>query len=153
VLSRFGRAKLIVSAVLSVVLIGASADAASQQSVTVRRCGYIGSSISSRSAIYPWHMSCAAARKVVTKSDHAPVEVLLTVAGGGEVMRIAGQNWVCGGLMGYYNCGYPYRPKRVDGQKGYEGPFTKDVGYQTCSSIVPKSSGCRTTAVFTQPRS
>ncbi|MBV9000953.1 MAG: hypothetical protein JO304_17960 [Solirubrobacterales bacterium] len=25
-------------------------------------------------------------------------------------VKIAGKSWVCGGRMGYYFCGYPYRP-------------------------------------------
>ena len=53
--------------------------------------------------------------------------------------------------MGYYNCGYPYRPRKVNGEQGYKGPFTEDVEYQTCSVIEHSGSGCTKTVRFSQP--
>ena len=41
--------------------------------------------------------------------------------------------------MGEYNCGDPYRPYTFKGEKGYKGPFTKDVEFLTCSEL---PSGC-----------
>jgi hypothetical protein len=44
-------------------------------------------------------------------------------------VKIAGKWWVCGGRMGYYFCGYPYRPATAHGAGGgrtYKGPFTKE---------------------------
>ncbi len=53
--------------------------------------------------------------------------------------------------MGYYNCGYPDRPRKVDGEQGYEGPFTRDVEYRTCSVNEPPGLGCTKTVEFTEP--
>jgi hypothetical protein len=44
-----------------------------------------------------------------------------------------------------------YRPRKVDGEQGYTGPFTKDVEYRTCSVIVSAGSGCTKTVEFSQP--
>ena len=33
-------------------------------------------------------------------------------------VKIAGKWWVCGGRMGYYFCGYPYRPATAPGEGG-----------------------------------
>jgi hypothetical protein len=97
-------------------------------------------------------MSCAAARNVVTASDSRHAHVIYFGPGwGGGAVRINGSYWVCTGQMGYYNCGYPYRPRKVHGEQGYTGPFTKDVEYQTCSVIVSSGSGCTKTVEFTQP--
>jgi hypothetical protein len=144
-------AALIVLTSLGAALLGAAAFAASPEHVTVKRCGYAHATYG-RSALYPWHMSCAAARKVVTGSSSPHAHVIDFGPGwDGGAVRINGRYWVCTGQMGFYNCGYPYRPRKVDGEQGYKGPFTQDVEYQTCSAIEPSSSGCTKTVEFTQP--
>ena len=147
-----GRAvRLVVFTLLGAALLVASAGAESPKPVKVRRCGYTQATYG-RSALYPWHMSCAAARNVVTASDNPHAQVIDFGPGwDGGAVRIAGRYWVCTGQMGYYNCGYPYRPLKVDGEQGYKGPFTKDVEFQTCSAIEP--AGCTKTVGFTQPQS
>jgi hypothetical protein len=146
--------RLIVVALLSAALLAAGADADSAKPVTVERCGYADASYG-RSALYTWHMSCAAARKVVAGSDNRHAHVIYFGPGwDGGAVSIAGRYWVCTGQMGYYNCGYPYRPWKLNGQQGYKGPFTKDVQYQTCSVIAKANgSGCTETVSFTQPKS
>jgi hypothetical protein len=141
-------ARLIVSTLLGAALFGAGAYAASPKSVTVKRCGYVNATYG-RSGLYPWQMSCSAARKVVTaNSSHAHV-INFGPGWDGAAVRIDGHYWVCTGQMGLYNCGYPYRPEKVHGEQGYKGPFTKDVEYQTCSLLEPPS--CTKTVKFTQP--
>jgi hypothetical protein len=146
-------ARLIVFTLLGAALLGAGAYADSRKPVTVKRCGYAHATYG-RSALYPWHMSCAAARKVVTGSDRPHAHVIDFGPGwDGGAVRIDGRYWACTGQMGYYNCGYPYRPRKVHGEQGYKGPFTEDVEYQTCSAIDPPGSGCTKTDKFTQPQS
>ena len=51
-------------------------------------------------------------------------------------VKIAGKWWVCGGRMGYYFCGYPYRPATAPGVGGgttYKGPFTKELVDEACA--------------------
>jgi hypothetical protein len=142
---------LVVFSLLGAALVGTGAYAATPKSVKVKRCGYMQATYG-RSALYPWHMSCAAAHKVVTASDKPHAQVIDFGPGwGGGAVRIDGRYWVCTGQMGYYNCGYPYRPLKVKGEQGYKGPFTKDVEYQTCSLIGSAGSGCTATVQFTQP--
>lgn len=144
-------ARLIVFTFLGAVLLGAGAYAAASKPVTLTRCGYTHATYG-RSGLYPWHMSCAAARNIVTGSDDPHAHVINFGPGwDGGAVRINGRYWVCTGQMGYYNCGYPYRPRKVDGAQGYKGPFTQDVEFQTCSAIEP--SGCTRTVKFTQPPS
>jgi hypothetical protein len=128
-----------------VVSAGAKSD-----SVVVNRCGYTKAQYG-RSAVYPWHMTCSQARRVIAASDdpHA-VTVDLPGADGGAV-AINGRFWVCTGQMGYYNCGYPWRPIALHGQVEYAGPFTEDVVYETCATYGP--GGCGATTPFTQPPS
>ncbi len=146
-------ARLIVFTLLAAVLLGVSAYAESPKPVKVTRCGYANATYG-RSALYPWHMSCAAAHKVVTASDNPHAHVINFGPGwDGGAVRINGRYWVCTGQMGYYNCGYPYRPRKVDGEQGYKGPFTEDVEYRTCSVVAPAGSGCTKTVEFSQPRS
>ena len=146
-------ARLIVFTLLGAALLGVSAYADSPKPVKVTRCGYAEATYG-RSALYPWHMSCAAARNVVAESDSSHAHVIDFGPGwGGGAVRIDGRYWVCTGQMGFYNCGYPYRPRKVDGEQGYKGPFTIDVEYQTCSTIVPAGSGCTKTVEFSQPQS
>jgi hypothetical protein len=146
-------ARLIVLTSVGAALLGAGAYAASPKPVTVKRCGYAHATYG-RSALYPWHMSCAAARKVITEGDSPHAHIIDFGPGwDGGAVRIEGRYWVCTGQMGYYNCGYPYRPRKVDGEQGYKGPFTKDVAYQTCSVIAASGSGCTKTVKFTQPSS
>ena len=63
----------VVGVVLGVTMLAAAAFAASP--VTVRRCGYAHSKYWGRVAVYPWHMSCGAARRTLTQSEskHAPI--------------------------------------------------------------------------------
>jgi len=144
-------AGLAVFTVLGVALLGVGAYAESPKPVRVARCGYANATYG-RSALYPWHMSCAAARDIVRASDSPDAHVIYFGPGwDGGAVRINGRYWVCTGQMGYYNCGYPYRPRKVDGEQGYKGPFTKDVEYLTCSVIDPVGSECPTTVKFTQP--
>jgi hypothetical protein len=144
-------ARLIGFTLLGAALLGAGAYAASTKPVTVKRCGYVHATYG-RSALYPWHMACATARKVVTGSDTPHAHVIDFGPGwDGGAVRIDGRYWVCTGQMGYYNCGYPYRPWKVHGEQGYKGPFTEDVEYQTCSAIEPRGAGCGKTVGFTQP--
>ncbi len=139
--------RLIVITLLGVALIGAGAYAESPTPLKVARCGYTEATYG-RSALYPWHLSCAAARKVVAGADNPHAQVIGFGPGwDGGAVRIAGRDWVCTGQMGFYNCGYPYRPVKVHGEQGYRGPFTEDVEYVTCSP----SSACTTTVDFTQP--
>ena len=146
-------ARLIVFTLLGASLLVVSAYAESPKPVKVTRCGY-ASATYGKSALYPWHMSCAAARSVVTASDSPHAHVIDFGSGwDGGAVRINGRYWVCTGQMGYYNCGYPYRPWRVDEQQGYKGPFTRDVEYRTCSTIVPADSGCTKAVEFSQPQS
>ncbi len=152
-LLRLRGARLIGFTLLVAALLGAGAYAASPRSVKVRRCGYADATYG-RSALYPWHMSCAAARKVVTASGSPHAQVINFGPGwDGGAVRINGRYWVCTGQMGYYNCGYPYRPRKVDGEQGYKGPFTKDVEYLTCSVVDPAGSRCPRTVELTQPPS
>jgi|GEM_PF-4120455 hypothetical protein len=146
-------ARLIVFTLLGTALLGLSAYADSPKPVKVTRCGYANTTYG-RSALYPWHMSCAAARNVVTASDSPHARVINFGPGwDGGAVRINSRYWVCTGQMGSYNCGYPYRPREVDGERGYKGPFTMDVEYRTCSAIVHAGSGCAKTVEFSQPQS
>jgi hypothetical protein len=149
--SRWRGARLIAFTLLGAVLLGAGAYAASPKPVKVTRCGYANATYG-RSALYPWHMSCAAARKVFAGSDSPHAHVIDFGPGwDGGAVRIAGRYWVCTGQMGYYNCGYPYRPRTVHGEQGYKGSFTEDVEFETCSVIGPHGSGCTKTVDFYQP--
>jgi hypothetical protein len=121
--------------------------------VTVTRCGY--ATYGGRSAVYPWHMSCRSARQVVIDSanPHDRMIELTAPASDGAVIRIANRWWVCTGQMGYYNCGYPYRPAYRDDGTSYKGPFTEDVAFQQCDAIEPRDSGCLSKTQFAQPLS
>ena len=56
--------------------------------------------------------------------------------------------------MGFYFCGYPYRPATAPGTGGgttYKGPFTKELIYEACSD---GASLCQLHAqTFQPPRS
>lgn len=145
------RVRLIVAAVLGATLLAGVAYAKSTRSVKVTRCGYAKATYG-KSALYPWHMSCAAARTVVVASSNPHAHVIGFGPGwDGGAVRIDGRYWVCTGQMGFYNCGYPYRPRKVDGEQGYKGPFTKDVQYDTCSLSDPATSACPKTVTVTLP--
>lgn len=67
------------------------------------------------------------------------------------VVKIAGRWWVCGGRMGFFFCGYPYRPARAPGPDGgttYRGPFTKEFIEEACSD---GSYLCKDRAQIYQP--
>jgi hypothetical protein len=128
-----------VAVVLGSTIVAAAAFATSP--VKVRRCGYAHSKNWGRVAVYPWHMSCGAARRTLTQSEsrHDPI-INFTADGAytfdGGAVKIAGKWWVCGGRMGYYFCGYPYRPATAPGPGGgttYKGPFTKEFVDEACA--------------------
>jgi hypothetical protein len=138
-----------IAAVAALATIGASALASS--SVTVHRCATI-TVAGGRDGIYPWHMSCAAASGVVrgSYSRHAR-RIGFTGDGAdtfdGGVVRIGGQWWVCGGRMGYYFCGFPYRPAQTPTGTSFSGPFTRSAVFQTCGV----SPGCPAKSWLFQP--
>jgi hypothetical protein len=143
--------RLIIWTFLGAALLATSAYAKSPKPVSVNRCGYVKTTYG-KSALYPWHMSCAEASKVASGSGNPHAQVIGFGPGwDGGAVRIDGQYWVCTGQMGFYNCGYPYRPQKVKGAQGYRGPFTKDVEYQTCSLTQGSGSSCPKAVGFTQP--
>jgi hypothetical protein len=146
-----------VALVLGATISATVAVAAS--AVNVRRCGYAHSKEWGRVAVYPWHMSCRAARQTLAKSESRHDSIINFTADGaytfdGGAVKIAGKWWVCGGRMGYYFCGYPYRPATAPGQGGgttYKGPFTKEFVDEACAD---SSSLCtRKAQTFLPPRS
>lgn len=143
-----------VAVVLGVTIAAAAAFAASP--ATVRRCGYAHSRYWGRVAVYPWHMSCRAARATLARSESRHDPTITFTADGAytfdaEAVKIAGKWWVCGGRMGYYFCGYPYRRATAHGVGGgttYRGPFTKEFVDQACAG---NSSRCTRRAQTVQP--
>ena len=129
-------------AVLSAALVCGAAVALASTQITVKRCGYAALK-SATVAVYPWHLSCIAAKKVLISSEARHLKTIMFTADGaatddGYAVRISGKWWVCGGRMGDYFCGYPYRPARVGGLGGgttFEGPFSKDVAFYACSDV------------------
>jgi len=127
--------------------------------VKIPRCGYAHSKIGGRVAVYPWHMSCRAARDTLAQSESTNDSIINFSADGADTfdagaVKIAGKWWVCGGRMGYYFCGYPYRPATAPGAGGgttYAGPFTKEFIDEACqdgsSLCLPKDQ------IFQPPRS
>jgi hypothetical protein len=85
-------------------------------------------------------MSCGAARRTLTRSESKHDQIINFTADGAytfdaAAVKIAGKWWVCGGRMGYYFCGYPYRPATAHGIGGgttYKGPFTKELVDEAC---------------------
>jgi hypothetical protein len=141
---------LVIGTLLALALIGTAASA-TPKSFVLKRCGYARFTYG-RSGVYPWQMSCGAAQKVVTASANPHAKMIAFGPGeDGAAVRIDGRYWVCTGQMGFYNCGYPYRPATVHGAAGYKGPFTEDVEYETCSVVDPSGSKCPATVEFTQP--
>lgn len=143
-----------VAVVLGVTIVAASAFAASP--VNVLRCGYARSNYWGQVAVYPWHMSCRAARDTLTKSESRHDPTINFTADGAYTfdagaVKIAGKWWVCGGRMGYYFCGYPYRTATAPGAGGgttYKGPFTKEFIDEACGD---GSSLCKRRAQTYQP--
>lgn len=146
------RAVLIVAfTLLGATALGAGAYAKSPSPTALKRCGYAKFTYG-RSGVYPWHMSCSAAQAVVVGSANSHARVIDFGPGwDGGAIRINGRYWVCTGQMGDYNCGYPYRPTKVNGEQGYKGPFTQDVAYETCALVDPRGARCPSTVEFTQP--
>ena len=137
---------LAAAAVAVSVLVAGAAVAGAFTTVTVKRCGYAdvdfpGANYPGRVAYYPWHLSCAAAKTVLRQSVKPGARTITFTADGANTgdsgaVRINGRWWVCGGRMGGYFCGYPYRPARVGGIGGgttFKGPFTKEIGYSACA--------------------
>ncbi len=143
-----------VALVLGSTIMAAAAFATSP--VNVRRCGYADSTYWGRVAVYPWHMSCGAARRTLTESESKHDTIINFTADGAYTfdagaVKIAGKWWVCGGRMGYYFCGYPYRPATAPGTGGgttYKGPFTKELVDEACAD---GSSLCKRDAQAYQP--
>lgn len=133
----------LVVAVISAVLVSAAAVALASSQVTVKRCGYTTLKSFKKVAVYPWQLSCAAAKNVLIGSEAPHLKTIMFTADGaatddGYAVRLSGAWWVCGGRMGDYFCGYPYRPARVGGPGGgttFKGPFTKDVAFYACSFV------------------
>jgi hypothetical protein len=128
-----------VTVLLGVAILASAALAASP--AKVQRCGYAQSKYWRQVAVYPWHMSCSAARDTLRASEsrHDPI-INFTADGAytfdGGAVKIAGKWWVCGGRMGFYFCGYPYRPARAHGVGGgttFKGPFTKEFIDEACA--------------------
>jgi hypothetical protein len=86
-------------------------------------------------------MSCGAARRTLKKSEARHIPTITFTADGANTfdaaaLKIDGKWWVCGGRMGYYFCGYPYRPATAPGIGGgttYKGPFTKEFVDVACT--------------------
>ena len=143
--------------ILGVAILTSAALAASP--VKVQRCGYARGKPWGKVAVYPWHMSCRAARDTLraSASRHHPI-INFTADGAdtfdGYALKIAGKWWVCGGRMGFYFCGYPYRPASAHGVGGgttFKGPFTKEFIDEACadSSLLCK----RRVQAYQPPRS
>jgi hypothetical protein len=140
--------------VLASTIVTAAALATSP--ANVRRCGYAHSRYWGRVALYPWHMSCRAARQTLTQSESTHDAMINFTADGAytfdaAAVKIAGKWWVCGGRMGYYFCGYPYRPATAPGAGGgttYKGPFTKELVDEACAN---GSFVCKSRAQTYQP--
>jgi len=143
-----------IAVVLGATVVAAGAFAASP--VTVRRCGYALSREWGQVAVYPWRMSCSAARATLTQSESTRNPIINFTADGadtfdGGAVKIAGKWWVCGGRMGFYFCGYPYRPATAPGSGGgttYKGPFTKEFIDEACQD---SSSLCQGKEQTVQP--
>ena len=101
-------------------------------------------------------MSCSAARDTLTKSEAGHEPTINFTADGADTfdagaVKIAGKWWVCGGRMGYYFCGYPYRPAKAPSTGGgttYKGPFTKELIDEACAD---GSDLCKRHAPMVQP--
>jgi hypothetical protein len=126
------------------------AESASAKPVILKRCGYTKAGYG-RSAVYPWHMTCAQARRVIAASGDPHAAYVNLPGSDGGATAINGKFWVCTGQMGLYGCAYPWRPVAIHGQVEYTGPFTKGVMYVTCK--VYGRGGCGATVPFTQPPS
>jgi hypothetical protein len=142
-LARMFRAWRCILIALASVMIGAAVGAASvTTTVTVKRCGYAAKGFYGKNAIYPWHMSCAQARAILAGAINPHAKYINLTADGAATgdaapVLIDGHWWVCGGRMGFYFCGYPYRPAYVSGAGGgttWKGPFTEESDYQACSA-------------------
>jgi hypothetical protein len=123
------------------LMIGVGA-ASALTTVTVKRCGYAAKGFYGKDAIYPWHMSCARARTILAGAMNPHAKYINLTADGAATgdagpVLIDGRWWVCGGRMGFYFCGYPYRPAYVSGAGGgttWKGPFTEESDYNACSA-------------------
>jgi len=125
----------------ALLMIGVGA-ASALTTVTVKRCGYAAKGFYGKDAIYPWHMSCAQARTALAgainpNAKHIELTADGAATGDAGPVLIDGRWWVCGGRMGFYFCGYPYRPAYVSGTGGgttWKGPFTEESDYSACSA-------------------
>src|SRR5271169_5328554 len=104
------------------LMIGVGA-ASALTTVTVKRCGYAAKGFYGKDAIYPWHMSCARARTILAGAMNPHAKYINLTADGAATgdagpVRLDGRWWVCGGRMGFYFSGYPYRPACVSGVGG-----------------------------------
>ncbi len=118
----------------ALLMIGVGA-ASALTTVTVNRCGYAAKGFYGKDAIYPWHMSCAQARRILAGAVNPHAKHINLTADGAATgdaapVLIDGRWWVCGGRMGFYFCGYPYRSAYVSGTGGanhLEGSLHKGV--------------------------
>ena len=106
----------------ALLMIGVGA-ASALTTVTVKRCGYAAEGFYGKDAIYPWHMSCARARTILAGAINRHAKHINLTADGAATgdagpVLIGGRWWVCGGRMGFYFCGYPYRPAYASGPGG-----------------------------------
>jgi hypothetical protein len=140
-----------IAAVAASATFGAAALALASASVPVHRCRTI-TLTGGKLGIYPWHLSCAAASRVVRGSFSRHAKRIQFTGDGadtfdGGAVRIGGQWWVCGGRMGYYFCGYPYRPAQAPTGTSYTGPFTRSAVFETCDV----NPGCPANSQLFQP--
>ena len=131
--------RCILIALALLIISGGAASALT--TVTVKRCGYAAKGFYGKDAIYPWHMSCAQARTILAGAINPHAKHINLTADGAATgdagpVLIDGRWWVCGGRMGFYFCGYPYRPAYISGTGGgttWKGPFTRESDYNACS--------------------
>jgi hypothetical protein len=138
-----------IAAVVAGATFGAAALAST--SVPVHRCRTL-TLTGGKLGIYPWHLSCAAASRVVRGSFSRHAKRIQFTGDGadtfdGGAVRIEGRWWVCGGRMGYYFCGYPYRPAQAPTGTSYSGPFTRSATFETCDL----NPGCPAKTTLFQP--
>jgi hypothetical protein len=137
--------RLLFAAGTAVGLMSAAATALAVSQISVNRCGYTHLRYEGRVALYPFHLSCPTAKSVLAESEAPHVKTIMFSADGAytsdsDAVLISGKWWVCGGRMGTYFCGYPYRSTRVGGLGGgttFKGPFTREVAFNACSDGLP----------------
>jgi hypothetical protein len=107
-------------AVTCAAVFAVAAVPAAGRTVTVKRCGYVGSG-SYKWGIYPvdGHVSCKQAKALMWRAQTKP-----GIPTGSYSDERYPDGWLCGGQMGYYFCGWPYSKARH--------PFTRLINAQAC---------------------